>query len=51
MINIVLDTNIIVSAAFSSEGNPAKIVKLVANNENMQIYYSAAILEEYKYVR
>jgi len=50
MINIVLDTNIIISAAFSSEGNPAKIIKLVSTSENMQIYYSPAILEEYKRV-
>ena len=50
MINIVLDTNIIVSAALSSEGNPAKIIKLVAVNDSMQIYYSRAILDEYKKV-
>jgi len=50
MINIVLDTNIIVSAALSSEGNPAKIIKLVAANDSMQIYYSHAILDEYKKV-
>jgi len=50
MINIVLDTNIIVSAALSSEGNPANIIKLIAVNENMQIYYSPAILDEYKKV-
>jgi len=50
MINIVLDTNIIVSAALSSEGNPAKIIKLVAVNDSMQIYYSHAILDEYKRV-
>ena len=50
MINIVLDTNIIVSAAITSEGNPAKIIKLVSISENMQIYYSSAIIEEYKRV-
>ena len=50
MINIVLDTNIIVSAALSSEGNPAKIIKLVAVNDGMQIYYSRAILDDYKKV-
>ena len=50
MINIVLDTNIIVSAALSSEGNPAKIIKLVAVNDSMQIHYSRAILDEYKKV-
>ena len=50
MINIVLDTNIIVSAALSSKGNPAKIIKLVAGNDSIQIYYSRAILDEYKKV-
>jgi len=50
MTNIVLDTNIIISAALSSEGNPAKIIKLVAVNDSMQIYYSHAILDEYKKV-
>jgi len=50
MINIVLDTNIIVSAAITSEGNPANIIKLVSVSENMQIYYSPAIIEEYKRV-
>ena len=50
MINIVLDTNIIVSAALSSEGNPAKIIKLIALDDSIQIYYSPAILDEYKKV-
>ena len=50
MINIVLDTNIIVSTAITSEGNPAKIIKLVSVSENMQIYYSPAILDEYRRV-
>ena len=50
MINIVLDTNIIVSAVLSSEGNPAKIIKLVAVNDSMRIYYSRTILDEYKKV-
>jgi len=50
MINIVLDTNVIISAAISSEGNPAKIIKLVASNENMQLYYSPNIFVEYKTV-
>ena len=50
MINVVLDTNIIISAVISSEGNPAKTIKLVSVNENIQIYYCSAILEEYKRV-
>ena len=47
MINIVLDTNVIISAALSSYGNPAKIIKLVSTNENMQIYYTPNIIAEY----
>ena len=50
MINIVLDTNIIISAVISAEGNPAKIIKMVSADENMQIYYSLAIFAEYKRV-
>jgi len=47
MINIVLDTNVIISATISSLGNPAKIINLIASDENMQIYYSSEILAEY----
>lgn len=50
MINIVLDTNIIISAALSSIGNPAKIINLIVANENLQLYYSTVILNEYKKV-
>jgi len=46
MINIVLDTNVIISATISSLGNP-KIISLIAADENMQIYYSSEILAEY----
>jgi predicted nucleic acid-binding protein len=31
--NVVLDTNIIVSAALSSAGNPAKIIALIPERE------------------
>lgn len=48
MIKVVIDTNIIVSAALSPKGNPAKVIELVADNEEIQIYYSVAILDEYK---
>ena len=50
MTNIVLDTNIIISAALSPNGNPAKILSLTANENDMQIYYAMEILEEYKEV-
>ena len=50
MINIVLDTNIIISAALSPKGNPAKILELVITDDELQIYYNAAIMAEYQEV-
>ena len=47
MIKIVLDTNIIISAAITPNGNPAKIIKLVSNTENMIICYNPDIIDEY----
>jgi putative PIN family toxin of toxin-antitoxin system len=44
--NVVLDTNIIVSAALSPAGNPAKIIALIPEKE-IQVYYGAGILSEY----
>jgi putative PIN family toxin of toxin-antitoxin system len=45
--NVVLDTNIIVSAALSPTGNPAKIIALIPEKE-IQIYCNVGILSEYK---
>jgi putative PIN family toxin of toxin-antitoxin system len=45
--NVVLDTNIIVSAALSPTGNPAKIIALIPEKE-IQVYYGSGILSEYK---
>jgi len=45
--NIVIDTNVIVSAMYSPSGNPAKILTQFFDDEII-IYYSDAILEEYK---
>jgi len=50
MANVVLDTNIIISAALSPQGTPAKIVDLVLDNEEIQLYYSVEIFAEYKRV-
>ena len=47
MIKIVLDTNVIVSAALSPNGNPAKILSLITLNKHIQIYYNDEILNEY----
>ena len=49
MLNVVVDTNIVISAAISSLGNPAKIMDLVFD-EKIQAYYSPPILAEYKKV-
>lgn len=50
MTNIVIDTNILVSAALSPLGNPAKIIALISNKAEMQVFYSAEILIEYQRV-
>jgi len=50
MINIVIDTNILVSAAISPVGNPAKIAALISNKTEIQVFYSAEILNEYERV-
>ena len=50
MTNIVIDTNVIVSAVLSPTGTPAAIVSLVSNTETLQVFYSSVILEEYKRV-
>ena len=47
MRNVVLDTNVIISAAISPYGNPAKIVSM-ALDKIVQIYFSAEILAEYE---
>ena len=47
MTNIVLDTNILISAVLTPVGNPAKIIALVSRTKEVQIFYSSAILKEY----
>jgi putative PIN family toxin of toxin-antitoxin system len=42
-----MDTNIVISAALSPNGNPAEIIKLIAENENIQMFYSSEIISEY----
>jgi len=49
MDNLVLDTNILVSALWSLNGNSAKIVELVLYGE-ANIYFTNSICEEYKNV-
>jgi len=50
MINIVIDTNVLVSSALSSNGNPAKIISLISNFKEIQLFYSSTILDEYEKV-
>jgi len=49
MKRVVIDTNILVSAIISPNGNPAQIMNLVSYKE-LQLFYSIDILNEYKKV-
>jgi putative PIN family toxin of toxin-antitoxin system len=49
MTRIVIDTNILVSAILTPEGNPAKILKLVLEGK-LNLIISPAILEETRQV-
>ena len=49
MKRVVLDTNVLVSANLTSEGNPAKIVDLVSYSK-LHLLYCPEILDEYKRV-
>ena len=49
MIKVVVDTNVVVSAALSEKGFPASILDLVAN-KRIAMYVSAQMLEEYEEV-
>jgi len=46
MQKVVLDTNIIISAAISDKGNPFAIINLVSEGK-LTMYFNAAILDEY----
>ena len=48
--NVVIDTKVIVSAVLSPKGSPAQIVDFIIDTNEIQIYYSADILTEYKEV-
>ena len=47
---VVIDTNIVISAAISPNGNCAKIIDAIAENKEIQLYYNEKILFEYKEV-
>ena len=46
MQKVVIDTNVIISAAISNAGNPAKIIKKVSDGE-LDLLYNIGILIEY----
>ena len=48
--NVVLDTNIIVSAALTPGGHSASIISLVASDSGLHLYYSRGIQSEYQEV-
>lgn len=48
MIKVVLDTNIIISAALSPSGTPAKVISAISANEELQLFYTTDILAEYE---
>jgi putative PIN family toxin of toxin-antitoxin system len=50
MVKIVLDTNIVISAALSPQGNPAKIIRLIRDREDIKLYFNTVILAEYEKV-
>ena len=50
MRNVVIDTNVIVSAALSPKGNPARVLDCIANQEDIRLIYASAILAEYEKV-
>ena len=50
MTKVVIDTNVLISALLSIEGNPAKILALITSGEDIQLYYNAVIMREYKRV-
>ena len=49
MNKIVLDTNVVISATRSPNGNPADIMGMVLDGD-LQLYYSTEILKEYERV-
>ena len=49
MYKVVIDTNVFISSRISKIGNPAKIMRLIADG-TIEFYYSSAILDEYRRV-
>ena len=50
MINIVIDTNVVISAMLTPTGTASKITSILSSTERINVFYSAEILSEYKKV-
>ena len=46
MIKLVIDTNVIISAALSDKGKPAQIIDMISEGK-LRLYYNEQILSEY----
>ena len=49
MKKLVIDTNVIISAALSDKGKPAQIIDMISEGK-LQLYYNEQILSEYSNV-
>ena len=50
MISVVIDTNVIISAALSPKGKPAEIINVILSEDDIKIIYTEKIFNEYKKV-
>ena len=50
MLKVVLDTNVIISAALSPKGKPAETFKIITSNNDIELSYNEIIFAEYKRV-
>ena len=50
MIKVVIDTNVIISAALTPNGIPAGIIEHVTKSDEIELFYSIRILDEYEKV-
>ena len=50
MINVVIDTNVIISSMLSPNGTPSKVVAIILEVDEFNIIYSNEMLKEYKKV-
>jgi len=46
-IKVVIDTNVIISAVLSPKGNPAQVLRSITDSNDVFMYYSPEIIDEY----